>query len=292
MLWENLREEEFLPMLEETNRVCAITIGCVEKHGQHLPLGTDTLEGGKILELAAQREPVCVFPHIYFGDLQSARRFKEGEGPYGFIAFSAELLLQMLREICDEIGRNGFKRILLFSSHGGNSAFLNNFLRAIRAEKKDYEVFYHFIDVIQPGDILAEVAKHGREHFPTLTDEDIAVMEAYVAEGKYDGHGGFCESALLLGTHPELARLDRCEAESGLTTHIADPLAKVGLGWGSAWTANYPNSYCGHAPVGLTQQIADIAVEMSVQRLADALRVLKDDSIIDPIVAAGNRERA
>ncbi|MBQ4606770.1 MAG: creatininase family protein, partial [Clostridia bacterium] len=277
-------------MLEQTNRVCAINIGCVEKHGQHLPLGTDTLEGSKILELAAEREPVCVFPHLYFGDLQGAQRFKENEQHYGYIAFSAELLLKMLREICDEIGRNGFKRILLFSSHGGNGPFLNNFLRAIRAEKKDYEVFYRFLDLIQPKHILAEIEKHGRDHFPTLTDEDIAVMEAYVAEGKYDGHGGFCESALLLGTHPELARLDRCEVESGLSKHVTDPMAKVGLSWGSGWSADYPNSYCGHAPVGLTQQIADLCVEMSVQSLVETLKVLKDDSIMNPIIAAGNRE--
>ena len=69
MLWENLREEEFEPMLERTNRVCALAIGCLEKHGQHLPLGTDTLKGGKILELAAEREEVCVFPRLYLGDL-------------------------------------------------------------------------------------------------------------------------------------------------------------------------------------------------------------------------------
>ena len=43
MLWEYLREEEFPAMLERSHRVCAFAIGCLEKHGQHLPLGTDTL---------------------------------------------------------------------------------------------------------------------------------------------------------------------------------------------------------------------------------------------------------
>ena len=100
MLWENLREEEFLPMLERTHRVCAMAIGCIEKHGQHLPLGTDTLKGGRILELAAEREEVCVFPRCYFGDLQGAQSAKAGEGThYGYVALSSELLLQMMREI-------------------------------------------------------------------------------------------------------------------------------------------------------------------------------------------------
>ena len=30
-------------------------LGCMEKHGQHLPVGTDSLHGNKIVELAAER---------------------------------------------------------------------------------------------------------------------------------------------------------------------------------------------------------------------------------------------
>ncbi len=56
MLWENLREEEFKPMIERSHGVCAVAIGCMEKHGQHLPVGTDTLESGRILEMASERE--------------------------------------------------------------------------------------------------------------------------------------------------------------------------------------------------------------------------------------------
>ena len=287
MLWENLREEEFLPMLERTHRVCAMAIGCIEKHGQHLPLGTDTLKGGKILELAAEREEVCVFPRCYFGDLQGAQAHKAGEGShYGYVALSAELLLQLMREICDEMGRNGFKKILLFSSHGGNRAFLGNFLRAVRAEKKDYDVFLFYNKLVMPKDILQVIAERGRSYFPALTDTDIAVLEDYVAQGKFDGHAGFGESAMVMGTYPELVRLDRCEVESGMSRHISDPLSEVGLEWGSSWSVDYPNAYCGHAPIGLTQAIADAAVEISVERTAKALKLLKNDEILDPILHA------
>ena len=285
MLWENLREEEFAPMLERTNRVCALAIGCLEKHGQHLPLGTDTLKGGKILELAAEREEVCVFPRLYLGDLQGAQAAPAGNGrPYGYVALSAELLLKLIQEICDEIGRNGFKKILLFSSHGGNDAYLRNFINAVTAEKKDYEVFMYYNKLIMPKDILDVIAERGRSYFPALTDEDVAVLEDYVAQGKYDGHGGFGESAMLMGTYPELIRLDRCEAESGLNTHVSDPLTSKNIQWGRSWSRNFPNAYAGHAPIGLTQQIADAAVEISVERTAEVLRILKDDSIMEPIL--------
>jgi creatinine amidohydrolase len=99
MLWTHLREEEFEPMLKRTKGVCAVAIGCVEKHGQHLPLGTDTLKGGKILEMAAEREEVCVFPHLFFGDLQGARAHKAGQGThYGYIALHLPIPQSMLSE--------------------------------------------------------------------------------------------------------------------------------------------------------------------------------------------------
>ena len=80
MLWEYLREEEFPAMIDRAHGVCAMAIGCVEKHGQHLPLGTDTLKGGKILEMASEREEVCIFPRMYFGDLQGSQACAAGKG--------------------------------------------------------------------------------------------------------------------------------------------------------------------------------------------------------------------
>lgn len=79
MLWENLREEEFEAAIEKSHGVCAMALGCLEKHGQHLPLGTDVLKGGKILELASEREEVCVFPKLYFGALLDTRSTKCGD---------------------------------------------------------------------------------------------------------------------------------------------------------------------------------------------------------------------
>jgi len=287
MLWENLREEEFLPMLEKTNRVCAFALGCVEKHGQHLPLGTDTLEGNGILERAAERAEVCVFPRMYFGDLQGCQAHKAGEGThYGYIALSAELLLAILREACDEMGRNGFKRIVLFNSHGGNRSWVGNFIRAVRAERKPYEVFLVDNHLVGPKEILAAIEKNGRAYFPAITDADMAVMEDFVAQGKHYGHACFAETAMMMGLYPELVRLDRGEAESGASTGIANPLYEAGINWGGSWSANFPNSYEGPAPTGLTQAIADAAVELAVQNAERALKVIKDDSIMLPILNA------
>lgn len=75
MNWENLREEEFKEAIKISGGVCVLPVGCIEKHGQHLPVGTDTILATKIVKRAAEREEVCVFPTIPFGEKTGAGEF-------------------------------------------------------------------------------------------------------------------------------------------------------------------------------------------------------------------------
>ena len=121
MLWENLREEEFKDAIKQSNGVCILPIGCLEKHGQHLPVGTDVIHITEIARRAAELETACVFPTMYFGE-------KTGSGEFlGTVIFSPELRLQILKETCSEIYRNGFNKILIYNGHGGNQAMISNF---------------------------------------------------------------------------------------------------------------------------------------------------------------------
>lgn len=291
MLWINLREEEFPEAIKQSHKVCVIPIGATEKHGQHLPVGTDTLEGGKIAELAAEIEKVVVFPQMYFGNLQGSQAFPAERTGYGYIALDYELLFELYKAIVEEVHRNGFDRILFLNSHGGNTNILNSLIKSICAKQRDYSVFSYMPDLVLPAEMLKYIDDHGgRTNFPEITDEDIKTMQDYVAANKYDGHAGFGETAWVMGTYPELVKMERCEAESGMSTGVADPLSEKGIQWGRAWHANYPNAYCGHAPIGLTQEIADLAIKISVEKVADVYKTLKDDSIMEPIIAKSYKE--
>ena len=57
MLWQNLREEEFYDAIEECGKVCVIPVGCIEMHGQHLPVGTDTMTCQYIAERRQRSSP-------------------------------------------------------------------------------------------------------------------------------------------------------------------------------------------------------------------------------------------
>ena len=60
MNWENLTSKEFAQAVKETG-VCIVAFGVIERHGDHLPLGTDFLNGHKLATLAAQKESAVVF---------------------------------------------------------------------------------------------------------------------------------------------------------------------------------------------------------------------------------------
>ena len=121
MYWDELTADHFAEAVQET-KVCVIPMGVVEKHGSHLPLGTDMIIGRTIAEMAAKIEPFVIFPYYCFGQINEARHVP------GAIAISPKMQMELLQEVVDEVRRNGFKKIVLLESHGGNINFLNYFL--------------------------------------------------------------------------------------------------------------------------------------------------------------------
>jgi creatinine amidohydrolase len=277
MLWESLRAEEFEKAIQLSNGVCAIPIGCVEKHGQHLPLGTDIFQASRLTELAAEKEPVCIFPKLYFGEKQGAADI------LGTIIFSSKLIFDILTEACSEIARNGFKKIVLMNGHGGNKSMLQNFARSVLYDKNDYMVYVYSTSNAWPSpkNLLAKIETEGRLFFPELTDDDIKVLEDYVAQNKKGGHGCFTETSLILGMFPELVDLDKMNAESGASTHFMDHLTKEGIYTPFAWMANYPNSYAADIHEGLNERIAKASVKYSTEIIAKMFKVLKEETISD-----------
>ena len=270
MLWENLREEEFKDAIKESKGLCILPIGCIEKHGQHLPLGTDAIWIRSLAKLAAEKEPAVVFPTMYFGEKTGAGEFD------GTVIFSAKLRFDILTETCDEIGRNGFKKILILNGHGGNSSMIGNFSRSVLYQKKDYMVFDGHVSMESTGP-----AKILERNFDYLTDEDKNILREYVDGGHFDGHGGFIETSGILATNPELVRLDKMNQESGHSVNRFDDFGPYGINTPFAWMANYPNSYKGSYLAGLNERIARARLELSVEKAAQMFKFLKTETISD-----------
>ncbi|MBR4031090.1 MAG: creatininase family protein [Clostridia bacterium] len=268
MLWENLREEEFKDAIKQSKGVCIVPVGCLEKHGQHLPVGTDVIHITEIAKRASEIEPVCVFPTMYFGE-------KTGSGEFlGTVIFSPELRLQILKETCSEIFRNGFDKILLYNGHGGNQSMISYFSRGTLYQDNGYSVFDYSLgsDFATPKKILNEGYKY-------LTTEDRKILQKYVEEKKKFGHADFVETGWVYGVRPETVRLDKANQESNLSTHRFDEFLSLKINTPFAWMANYPNSYEGDMHEGMNERIARAMVDYSVKKLAEVLKFLKEEKI-------------
>ena len=66
-LWRDMTCAEFAEAVKATKGVCVVPIGCLEKHGNHLPLATDSIVAHEVCVRAASLEPVIVFPFCPFG---------------------------------------------------------------------------------------------------------------------------------------------------------------------------------------------------------------------------------
>lgn len=284
MKWEYLREEEFAGAIKKSGGLCVMAVGCLEKHGQHLPVGTDAIKGDKIVEWASDRSDVVMFPTtMWLGDVTCyhAVEHPEKTNMRGFVGIKPETLLTVLEELCDEIARNGFTKILLCSSHGGNSGLLEYFTRSQFYKKKNYVVMYtrayNFAEIAP--DKMLEAAKADPEYFSMLTEEDYKTLEKWAATGTGGGHGDFRETALVFGTHPDLVAPDRFEAENGKCPKRWQYPPEIDVKCTIlGWYANCPNAFGGYAPIGCTKTIGDAAVKMSVDRLSKIFDYVKNEN--------------
>lgn len=268
MIWTNLRCDEFKDAVAHSNGVCVIPIGCVEAHGIHLPLGCDTMTAEAFCTRAAEIAPVTVFPAMYFGEKSGA-----GEFP-GTIVLPTTLILDLLEACCKEIYRNGFKKILLVSSHGGNTAMLNFFTRAILEKQPDILVYHYFMAMAHPKKVLANAGKH-----PYLTGEDMAVLQSFVDEGKKDGHGGFIETSCLYDVCPELIALDKVDALSSTSTGLFSGFDARKIFTPFGWMGNFPNSYGADLHYGVNERISKALAAETVEATAQVFQFLREETV-------------
>ena len=132
--WEELTAADFRQAIQQSKGTCLLPFGILEKHGLHLPLGTDLLNVRYASLHAAEQEFAVVFPEYYFGQIFEAKHEP------GTVAYSMDLQLKLLQETTDEMARNGCKKIIIVNGHGGNEHLLPYFAQSQMDKPKDYVV--------------------------------------------------------------------------------------------------------------------------------------------------------
>jgi creatinine amidohydrolase len=249
---EEITSSGFISAVEKAAGVCVIPIGIIEKHGPHLPLGTDLFEAREIAAAAAKKEYTIIFPPYFTGQIFEAKHQP------GAIAYSKDLMWKMLEETCAELSRNGLKKIILLNGHGGNTSFLQYFCQVQLAEQNDYVVV-----LFRPGD-------------DPVLDKQIGSLKS----AKLDGHAGEEETSMMYIIRPDLVDIAAIKSESGLDQ---DRLKGLPFGYtGIWWYAKYPNHYASDVAQP-SEKLGKLLIEKDAVQLAGLIKFMKGDNSIEKL---------
>ena len=250
MLWLELTSERMADAIKRSGGLCLLPVGCIERHGRHLPLGTDQITADEICRRAAEQEPAVVFPSYYFGQIAEARHYP------GAVSLEHGLLLKLLRATLDEIGRNGFTKILVCNGHGGNTGLIGYMIASLLQEAHPYVVYGTFAGAMTPEDL---------QRWNEMKDTDRG------------GHAGESETSVILHLRPELVHME----------DVGDPAEGSPRQWQRAlggvqnpmgWYANYPTHLSGN-PRPASPQKGEFLISAGVRRLVEVMRAVKADDV-------------
>jgi creatinine amidohydrolase len=183
----NWKQVDALP---RDSTLLILPTAAIEQHGHHLPLATDTLINNLLLGHALEKLPpslsVYALPPVHYG------KSNEHIGFPGTLSVTASTFMAVLHDLGSSVASAGFQRLVLYNTHGGNTALIDVMTRDLRAEFK-----------------LRTFALHGSAgaKFESLSPQERA----------YGFHAGEVETALLLASVPELVD---CSAYT--SNYIAD----------------------------------------------------------------------
>jgi creatinine amidohydrolase len=160
-------------------------VGAFENHGYHMPFGTDTLISNGLAERVADRvNGLMVLPPITYG--LSAHYNKL---PF-VVSLQPETITNVIKEVLQEVIRNGIKKIIIINGHDGNIAPIELAARAVKVQHPDAVI-------------------------TCLNDWWIAAGKM-IPEGTFEvwngwGHAGEGETSLGLALFPELIQMEHAK---------------------------------------------------------------------------------
>jgi creatinine amidohydrolase len=242
--WEELTGPDFIDAIKRSQGTCLLPFGILEKHGPHLPLGTDLLDVRYASLHAAEQEFTVVFPEYYFGQIFEARHEP------GTVAYSREMQLALLQETTDEMARNGCKKVLIVNGHGGNNSLLPYFAQSQLAKPHDYVVY--------------------------IFDERTPASGGPPKKTSVDQHAGESETSKMMIARPDLVHQDRAATESGADQHREN--LPDGVYTGIWWYARFPEHYAGDGSAA-THELGEYQMNWWINSIAKSIVAIKADDV-------------
>ena len=165
------------------NWIAVLPLAATEQHGPHLPLTTDVLIAeayiAKVRELLPQDSLATFLPVQPVGISTEHTDFP------GTQTLTNEAALKAWTALGEEVARRGIRKIVMVSSHGGNSAAMSMVAQNLRARYR----------------MLAVTTAWSRFGVPD------GLFDAQ--ELRHGIHGGAVETSIMLARYPDQVRSDR-----------------------------------------------------------------------------------
>jgi creatinine amidohydrolase len=242
--WEELTGPDFVEAIKRAQGTCLLPFGIIEKHGPHMPLGTDLINVRYAALHAAENQYAVVFPEYYFGQISEARHEP------GTVAYSRDLQLALLQATTDEMARNGCKKILIVNGHGGNDSLLPYFAQSQLDKPHDYVVYFF--------------------------NERTPASGVPKKKTSVDAHAGESETSKMMVVRPDLLHQDRAGSESGADRnrqHLPE-----GVYTGIWWYSRFPDHYAGDGLVA-TRELGEYQMNWWVDAVSKVIVAIKADDV-------------
>jgi creatinine amidohydrolase len=182
LTWPEVRDE-----IEKGRDTIVVCFGAVEQHGHHMPMGTDSMLGDELGRALAERLNAFRAPTVQVGCSRHHLAFP------GTMSVEPETFAGVVTDIVTGWAGQGFKRIVLLPSHGGNFAPL--------------------------ADAIGRLGQLDGVKVVAITDLSVLVnatlglgAELGIPASEGGLHGGEWETSMMLALHPELVHMDRAVA--------------------------------------------------------------------------------
>jgi creatinine amidohydrolase len=251
---------------EDGQDVVIVPLGSTEKHGAHIPLGTDSYVTMEVVKRVAADADVMFSPLVPFGySPHHMGRHLEGAGT---ITLAAETYRRIMHDVARSLIYHGFKRIVFCSHHGSNTKPIDEVMRALRYQTGAFISFYK-----------------------TPTEREASVVEDLFdnpPEETPGWHSSELETACLMATAEELVNMDRAvEDRAHAPAYMGDAFSKRDgtatvkfQGSENIWVPMEHHEYCDTAVIGnpfrATKEKGLAMFERMAGHLADYVREVRN----------------
>jgi len=159
-----------------THDVAILPIGSIEQHSAHLPIATDWIQADFLARKIAEKLDAALLAPLPYANCLEHSGFR------GSFSLRPETLMQVVRDLAEEVERQNFKILIVVNGHGGNFSLVPALRDWNRLNRPLKILLVHIGDFCDPK--LMEEARLPRSEF----------------------HAGAWETSLMLAVRPDLVR--------------------------------------------------------------------------------------